>query len=652
MRFRTIGSAKAVPAVLVGIAFFLGACQIKPSVEKAPERKPPEDLFVFAEGYWQRGQWPEALEAYKAFLEQYPEDKKSPLALHRVAEIALRSKEYGEALKILREIREEFPGYEGLPGVHYEIARCLYLLGDHEASKEEALKWLNRFGRHEMREKVLYLLGEDFEALGDRLEAFRWWLLAEQEGISDLPLRTQVRERLEKIIAQSPIGALESMAEYATGTDFAPKIFYRMAVLLLEDKDLEGAKEMAMALVRSTSEQAWVSKGRDLLERIQAEMSVRPGVVGCLLPLSGPFAIYGEEVLRGIQLGMGLFGDPAQSGPVELAVRDTKGSPQVALEGLEELVQKEKVTALIGPLSSRTAVSVAEKAQEIGVPIITLTQKEGITEIGDMVFRNFLTPSREVDRILDATLTEMGLRRYALLYPDNTYGRFFMNLFWDRLQEMGGEVTGVETYDPEQTDFADQIKKMTGLFFRRPPSLVRERRAMRPPEQEECEIEPEKPEPIVDFDAVFIPDNYQRVAMIAPQLLYHEVVDVLLMGTSLWQSPKLLELAGDYVQEALFTSGFFANPDDPEVMAFLNAYRADFDSTPGILAAIGYDTVRLVSRILSREGLRTRRDFQEGLFECKGFSGVTGEISFSPQGEVETQPLLLTIAGGGMALFQ
>jgi branched-chain amino acid transport system substrate-binding protein len=421
-----------------------------------------------------------------------------------------------------------------------------------------------------------------------------------------------------------------------------------MATMFLERNEFENAREAAMCLVRSTSDQTWVSLGRQLLEKIQGEMSVRKGVVGCLLPLTGPFAIYGEEVLNGIQLGAGMFDEPGQDPVLELVIRDTKGEPEDALSGLEDLVINEKVMAIIGPLSSRTAMAVAKRAQELGVPIIALTQREGITKEGEMVFRNFLMPSQEVNRLVDTAVNERGIKRFCILYPDNSYGRFFMNLFWDRLEELGGTVTAVEAYQPDKTDFADQIKKIMGLYYPRPHSVEQALRKMRPPEQEESELEPEGPEPVVDFDAVFIPDNFQRVAMIAPQLAYHDVLDVQLMGTNLWQSPQLIEMAGDYVQDAIFPSGFVELSGEPGVMWFVKDYQENFDASPGILAATGYDTIRLLKKVMASEGIQTRKDVQKALLGIQDFTGVTGNISFDPQGEAKKDPLLLTISGKGM----
>ena len=95
----------------------------------------------------------------------------------------------------------------------------------------------------------------------------------------------------------------------------------------------------------------------------------------------------------------------------------------------------------------------------MGIPIITITQKDKIPEIGDNVFRNFITPHMQVQALVSYAVESLGLRRFAILYPDENYGNTFMNLFWDQLLETGAKVVGLESYSPDQTDFADPIKK-------------------------------------------------------------------------------------------------------------------------------------------------------------------------------------------------
>ncbi|MBW2094982.1 MAG: penicillin-binding protein activator [Deltaproteobacteria bacterium] len=658
---RSVTRYQAISATLVvGIAFFLQSCvsvkpierPVKPPAKAVLPAPVEKDEFVMAESAREAGYQEEALELYGAYLEKYPDGKDVAQALRRMGDIYYNGGEYSDALRYYERLAGDFPEYPDRPEITYRMISIYTSLGHYQASRYRALEWIKQYPADPLAGRVYNLLGLDYAALQDSEQAFFWWLRAEKETAADPRLQSEIRGRVVQIIETSDIDVLGRLLQYASGTDFVPPIYYRLATLYLEEDDFADAREAAMALVRSTPEQTWVNRGRELLERIEEGLSVKTGTFGCLLPLSGPFAPFGEEVLNGIQLGLGVFGSTGGNGPrVEILIKDTEGNPEKASAAMETLVKQEHVIGVIGPLSSKASVAAARVAEKLGVPIITLTQREGITGEGKMVFRNFLVPSREIKKIISAAVDDLGLKRFAILYPENPYGRFFMNKFWDGVEEAGAAITAVESYKPDQTDFADQIKKMTGLYYPRPASLVKKLREMKTPYELETEIEPEEPQPIIDFDAVFIPDTYQRVIMIAPQLMYYDVTDVQLIGTSVWQSPKLIEMAGKYVQGAIFPSGFFKKQKDPEVRAFVRSYEENFRTEPGILGATGYDTAGILKAVMNDFTIRTRNELRKALVAIQQYHGVTGNISFDPQGEVEKEPLILTISGRHMTVF-
>lgn len=651
MIIRFFLAKKAVPLLVMGIAFFLAACQTKTPPPVKVEQARPEP-FAIAEGYLQNGELKKALNAYEAFLKHAPKSEKSALGLKRISEIYLKLNQPENTLTILEKISREYPAYTWIPGVRYEITDILFRIGKYKSSVAKALEWLDTYPDHPLKRDILMLLGDNFSALGEKTQALSWWLKAKKEWSDDPQKITQIDEKLNELISNSGLKILNQLAEGAVGTLYAPKIYYRIASIYLEQNDKKKAIEAATSLLHSTRDEKWLSKGRELVKRTEEEMAVKQGVLGCLLPLSGPFSIYGEEVLKGVELGLGVHWDQTAQTGLELLIRDTKGRPEEALAALENLVIDEKIMAIIGPVSSRAAIAVARKAQEMGVPVIALTQREGVVEEGEMIFRNFLTPSQEIDGLIDVAMGQMGLKHFGILYPDNAYGRYSMNLFWDRLNDMGGTVTAVESYGVDDTDFADQIKKMVGLYYPRPASFVQRLEDMKTPEDEENSIYPEEPEPIIDFDAIFIPDSFQRVAMIAPQLTFYDVLEVQLLGTSPWQSPKLVEMAKDYIQGALFCSGFVGDSEEAGVRIFVEEYRDNFDADPGILAANGYDTIRLLKQVLSDKEIRTRKDLVNALLGSQGFYGVSGVITFDPNGEAEKEPILLTISGNSMVPLQ
>jgi ABC-type branched-subunit amino acid transport system substrate-binding protein/outer membrane protein assembly factor BamD (BamD/ComL family) len=695
---------RAITTIAVGIAFFILGCAPRLVVEKPIEKpieepvekiveKPPLftlkeltlDFFAMAESHFKKGMNKKALKEYSIYLEQHPRGEKSRIALYRIGTINYNEHVYEEALPVFKRITMDYPDHPDLPKVKLDIVDVYYRLGDYDMSLVEASEWIESYPDNPLYGEVLFLMGRSFRAKADNPQAFLYWINAAgfAYGGYDVPdRRDEIENRIIGLIKTSRIEELKAMAEYtadypleypeeypeeySAGINYSPFIYHQMASVFLEENTLDEAKEAATSLIRSTPEDYWVSIGRQILERIEKELSVKEGVIGCLLPLSGPFAIYGQETLNGIQLGMDIFNQSAGGKQIELIIRDTRGEAEEAVLGVEELANEERVIAIIGPLTSKSAITAARKAQELEIPIITLTLREGITDEGEMVFRNFLTPSKEIESLLSKAVWEIELRRFAIFYPDTPYGRFFMNLFWDRVDEMGGEIRAVESYNPDETDFAVEIKRMVGLHYPRPESVVQMLKEQKmaeakknpeesaDPEEEQGEgeeAEEDEPEPIVDFDAIFIPDNYQQVALIAPQFPFYSIFNVQFLGTSLWQSPELINDAGEYVQRAIFPSGFFKTSESPTVREFVKAYEQNFDSEPGILAANGYDTICFLKNLVAKGTIRTRKDFREEIFQYDDFYGVTGAIAFDYQGEVEKDPILLTITGKNLHIL-
>jgi branched-chain amino acid transport system substrate-binding protein len=633
--------------VFLVMAFFLLSCERKivlkerliekPIVEKPLEEKVVIDHFAIAEEHWRHKEYDKALAAYDRYLSEYPTGDRVRDVLARKATIYYNRNQYEQALPLLLEVIDKYPVNEQRAEINLLLAKTYFHLEKYSESRVSALQWLELYEDYPGKEEVFSLLGQNAEELKDYPRVFYWWLKELELPQITEEKKEEIRSQLLDLIYGATEEELKEMAVYARQSSLIFPIYYRLATSYLLTNRLEEAQELATKMMRFAGEGAWFTVAKNLMEKLERILQVEPNVIGCLLPLSGPFAIYGQEVLHGLELGLDIFRETDESlSSLELVIRDTEGKSERACEAIRELAEKERALVIIGPLLSRVAEEVVTIAQELGIPIITLSQSEGITSAGEMVFQNCLTPEDQVRSLTNKVLIEIGLKRFAILHPDNAYGRYFMNKFWDEVEFHSGTVTAVEAYDPKDTDFATPIKKMVGLFYPRPK-----------PDTEEEEGSEEKPEPIIDFDAVFIPDSYERAGLIASQLAFYDVVDVTLLGTNLWNSPKLIEIAGRYVHGAIFPSGFFPGSGFRGVGSFVGQYQLNFQQKPGLLAAIGYDTIRIIKEIVQEQGedIRTREDLRSALAGIEGFEGVTGPMTFDSERRAQRDPLLLTISG-------
>ncbi len=372
------------------------------------------------------------------------------------------------------------------------------------------------------------------------------------------------------------------------------------------------------------------------LSTVQAAEAVS---IGAVLPLSGKFASFGNKALQGVELALEKHNstEAGKKRPVRLLIKDSKGMPKMAEKAVSEL-SMDGVDVVVGPILATTADAAAKKAQELKIPIITMTQKEGITGIGGWVFRNGMTNAAQVKGLVDYA-SRQGVKKVAILYPDNPFGRELTAVFTTEMVKLGGEVVASKDYKEGQTDFGPEIKALVGPEFLEKMKAYTEEREKEFKEAEKSkakptptsEIEPveEMEKPMPEFDAVFIPDYADRVGLIVPQLAFYDVRDVKLLGISGWNSSKLINMAGDFLSEdVMIVDGFFSGSPRPQVTDFVGAYRKTFGEEPGIVEALAYDTMGIVLSLIP-EGSDSRDGIRNAILKIKDYQGVSGNITFS-----------------------
>ena len=356
--------------------------------------------------------------------------------------------------------------------------------------------------------------------------------------------------------------------------------------------------------------------------------------VGVVLPLSGRYAPFGELVKQGIQLAVENSG-----ASVQVFYQDSGADPQVAADAVRRLVQAQRVMAVIGPLTGDAAMLAVPEAEKARVPIITLSYRDGLPQLGQYVFRNSLTPQQQVEALADYAIDELGLNSYAILYPANKMGQHYAHLFQQAIEERGGDLEQQRSYPESSTDFRRQLLLMKGEDPDAPQDEEPE-----VDEPEEALVEEEEPIPgwpNVDFEALFIPDYADNVALIAPQIAYYGIENVQLLGINGWNSPQLIDQAGRYIRGSIISDGFFAQSPDAVVKEFVEKYQQRFGEVPSILEAQGYDSIRILLTILNQEAITTPQQLQQELLKVDDFNGVTGLQGFDAWGEAQRTLFML-----------
>lgn len=630
--------------VLMSVFLFL-SCAPKVVIKPEPvEIDPGNALFSRAEKMFQSKSYDRALELYQRFLFQFSDRPQADDALMRIAKIYEMENKTLKARESYQRLTTDYPKSPFVQNAMMKMLFMLYKEGKYTEVIRNSANVLERTIWRDHIFRIHMLLGDSYLAVSQPEEAVNSFIVAYQQSKKEE--KANVIQKLTGAIGQLDPNKLIFLFKEMDDELLSGYLLYQLGISYADENKFESAMKMLSLLVQKFPKHEKTRQAKTLLEELEKKSLYQRYTIGCLLPLSGPYKIYGNKVLKGIELALGQYTDGDGRPTIKIIIKDTESDPQKAVQAVGELYE-ERVAAIIGPLA--TATQAASEAQKLGLPIITLTQKREITDVGDYVFRNFITPGMQVKTLVSYAIKELQLKRFAILYPDESYGKIFMNLFWDEVIALGGKVVGAESYNINHTDFADPIKKLVGLYYDIPEDLKYpgEQGADKDidPNEKEKEQGSEDSKAIVDFDAIFIPDAPNKAGLIIPQLAFYDIEDVYLLGTNLWHSKKLIKMAGHYAQNAILADGFYAESTLKVVKNFVESFEKTYGEKPGYIEAVAFDTARILFEMVGRPDIRFRTKLKDELMNLRGFEGVSGMTSFDDRGEARKKLYLLRIKG-------
>lgn len=184
--------------------------------------------------------------------------------------------------------------------------------------------------------------------------------------------------------------------------------------------------------------------------------------IGALMPLTGGLQAYGESCLNGVRMAAdevnaagGVLG-----GEVSVSVGDTQTKAQPAIDAAEKLVSIEGVSGLVGALSSGNTIPVALSVSKPNqIPQISpASTAPTITTLEDDDFLFRTVPSDAYQGVgLAQVVNEQGVGKLAILYVNNDYGDGLASSFESSFNQLGGEVTASEAFEPNKASYRGEL---------------------------------------------------------------------------------------------------------------------------------------------------------------------------------------------------
>ena len=335
--------------------------------------------------------------------------------------------------------------------------------------------------------------------------------------------------------------------------------------------------------------------------------------IGVVSYLTGGGAAYGEAIRQGLELARDEINAKGKV-KIELVFEDSKGEKNEAINATNKLVHKDNVVAIIGPTLSGEMFAVGPIASQSGVPIMgTSTTAEGITEIGETVFRNSLPESLAIPPAVKKAKEKFGLKKVAIMYSNNNdFCVSGFKTFEKAVKDNGLETLTVETFADKDTDYSAQLTKIAAL----------------------------KP------DAVLVAGLYQEAALILKKA--RELgITVPFIGNNGFNSPQLIKSAGAAADGSIVASPWYPGKDDAKVKSFIAAYKAKYNKEPDQFAAQAYDALYIMADALEKAGTTNdRKKLRDSLAAVKDFQGVTGKFAFDAKRNPAMDVTVLMVKDG------
>ncbi|MCK5826706.1 MAG: penicillin-binding protein activator, partial [Desulfuromusa sp.] len=479
---------------------------------------------------FQAGDLNQALAVLRSFVQQSPDSIETAQASALIGRIFTQQHNYTDAILYLQRVPSIFRS----PEIELLLGNALVKKGNYTVG----LKQL----QHLSNEPLNY---------ADKLMLYRALIVASTENQQFLLSLFYLQQQLSLNLNSAPILAQahyllqsrlsdEELAEAAfmwQETAIGQDALLQQARRALVQQQPELAKQQLQKLFASSATFPYWQEAEQLLQRTSVDNWLSRDSIGVLLPLTGPYASYGDLVKKGLELALQEHNKTRL--PARFIYQDTAIEGVAAAPLVSRLTDDDKVIAVIGPLLGATAGEAARRAQQEMVPMLTLAQTEGLPELGNFIFRDTLTAEQQVKVLIDYAMAN-GCISFSILRPENRLGEKMSAAFVAELEKAGGEIIDIVSYPEDSTDFRKQIQQ-----------LLWEDREVKIPatitETGEVEEVPELEYPLPPFHALFIPDYADRISQIAPQLMFYGIKDVTLLGINGWNSPDLIVKAGRFL---------------------------------------------------------------------------------------------------------
>ena len=338
--------------------------------------------------------------------------------------------------------------------------------------------------------------------------------------------------------------------------------------------------------------------------------------VGVFLPLTGDNAAGGELELRGIKLANQQH--PEVLGKkVELVVADNKSDKAEAASVAARLIEKDKVSVLVGSYGSSLSMAAGNIVKENKVPAVgTSCTNPQVTANNDYYFRAcFIDPFQ--GKVMAEYAHQNGFKKVAIVQEvSNDYSVGLAKFFREEFVKLTGDENSIVDVANYQTGDKDFTAILTNI------------KALNP-------------------DAVFAPGNFTESALLVKQARQLGI-DAQFMGGDTWETQEFIDVGGKDVEGVALSTAFDREKaSTEEAKKFLDAYTKEYNGEPSALTAMAYDAYLIAVSGIEKAGTATDTvKIRDAIAATKDLECVTGMTTLDENGDPIKGVVIKTVKDG------
>jgi branched-chain amino acid transport system substrate-binding protein len=322
-------------------------------------------------------------------------------------------------------------------------------------------------------------------------------------------------------------------------------------------------------------------------------------VTGPAANLGGPEAKTAEMLVEKINAAGGV-----QGRKIELIIKDTGGNPEKAVSFAKQLIEEQKVLAIIGPSTSGETMQIKPICEERKTILISCAAAEVIANpVAKYVFKTAPKDNHAVTWIYN-TMKEMGITKIGIISGNDGFGAAGKKQLEDLAKTAGMEILVDEVYAKDATDLTDILTKVKAA----------------------------KVQAIVNWSIV---PAQSMVAKNMKQL----GLDVPLFQSHGFANRKYLEAAGKAAEGTLFPAGRLLvvdelaadNPQKTVLADYKKDYEAKYKDDVSTFGGHAYDAITIIVEAIKKAGSADSEKVRDAIENLKGFVGTAGIFNFSPE---------------------